>query len=216
QMEGLLRRVSATEMTYTGPGTIRRTWSVTWIAPDATHAPETARFWVAAMAANGNHAMNGPDAAGERGDRFVTARFEVAPSEATTKAWAERPLEPPVLEPFGPIIPAHGTVRLVNGHVPEDADGAEWRLDQADWRPAIGAPGFFFDLGPVEPGPHRLEARTILGNRTSEPTVLDFRAEEAGSGSAKATAPSGRPIAVGVMIVAVLALLAPLLWKLGK
>ncbi|HLE47303.1 MAG TPA: hypothetical protein VI818_03315, partial [Candidatus Thermoplasmatota archaeon] len=68
--------------------------------------------------------------------------------------------------------------------------------------------------GPVEPGPHSLLARTIAGERVSEPIVVAFRAE-APAGSQSAAVESLPPMwAVAAMMLVVVTLLSPLLWKL--
>lgn len=213
-MDGLLRFPGPQEATYTGVGTFRRDWAVVWTAPNLSRAPREANFWIAGLAANGNHVMNGPDTAGERGDRAATAFFAVPPSEAVERAWREQPLAPPVLKAYEP--PPDGGPSTLFGAVPDFADGAEVRIDEAEWQGAIGAPSFFLQLPPWAPGPHAIEARTVWMDRASEPTRVEFEAPgAAGNAAAVDASKGGWAVAWWLLILAAL-LLVPFVLKIRK
>jgi hypothetical protein len=165
-MQGLLRFPNPQEATYTGSGTTRRSWTVVWTPPNASQAPQEAHFWLAVVSANGNHVMDGPDTAGERGDRTAKIQASVAPSEAANETWLRQPLPPPV---FDAVRPGAG---YLSGRVPDFADGALWSLDGGEWVGALGAPAFVIQLPTLAPGGHDLSAVTVWMERTSEPASL--------------------------------------------
>lgn len=215
-MSGLLRFPNPQEATYTGAGTLRREWSVVWKAPDLPDPPRTVRFWLAGLAANGNHLMNGPDTAGERGDRNAKIHVTLDASDDARREWLNQPLPPPVIDPLPPVVdPARRSV-LVTGRVPDHADGADWSLDESEWWPAMGAPAFFFQLPPLTAGPHLLDVRTVWGERVSEPTRVEFRVPESGIAPA-AQSPEGEsawPL-LGLLVLSAL-LLSPLVLRLRR
>jgi hypothetical protein len=212
-MQGLLRTPSAQEVTYTGEGTARRSWSVVWAPPGLASMPVAVRFWVGAISANGNHIMGGPDSAGERGDRVALLNVSVPAGMAARQAWFSQPLAPPVLE--APRRDAAGGL-IIAGRVADAADGAEWRLDGNEWIPAVGAPAFIIHLDPPVTA-HMLEARALWQNRTSSiVSVILAPGVSANGASARPDAGAGSFLPMAVWAVLVLALLLPLVWRLKK
>lgn len=186
-MDGLLRFPSEQEATYTGIGTQVRSWNLVWTTPALAGFPTNATFWVAVIAANGNHVMNGPDVTGERGDRGATAQYGVEASETARASWSLQPLPPPILQPYNAT--ASGSSVLV-GSVSDFADGAEVRIDEGDWHGATGAPGFSFPLPPWTPGRHTIDVRAVWQNRTSDMVSIVFDVDD-GPGMAAATSSTG-------------------------
>jgi hypothetical protein len=203
-MEGYVRLPSRQEATYTGLGTTLRAWDLTWEAPTETEYPRNVTFFLAAIAANGNHLMGGPNVTGERGDRATAIVRTIPPSEMTWDRWNRLPIEPPRVFSYAP--PEAGGSSVLTGEVPSFADGAEVRIDAGNWRGATGAPGFSFPLPPWSPGPHVVEIRTVWGLRVSEPVLLAFNAPGFDSAVAAPQAPSHANAAVFIGIV--LAILA--------
>lgn len=210
-MEGRLRFPKPNEATYTGEGTLRRTWSLVWHAPEVSQRPTNVTFWAAVLAANGNHLMGGPDSAGERGDAAATVRLTVPPTEGTRQAWSLRPVPPPRIDPPA-AWPASGMPLVIHGAVDEDSDGAEWRLDGGSWDGAIGAPAFIVSLTVPPPGAHVLEARAVRGTASSDPVLLEFRILDDG-GPARI---DGEPAAGPAWGLLLLAPLAPAVWMLWR
>lgn len=215
-MPGLLRFPNPQEATYTGAGTVRRDWAVVWRAPTLEEPPRPIRFWLAGLAANGNHLMNGPDAGGERGDRFARVQAVVNASEDARTEWLGQALVAPLIDPLPqPVAPSRSAV-MITGRVPDYADGAEWSVDDADWQPAIGAPAFFFQLPALAPGVHRLAVRSVWNDRVSEPAVVDFRVLEDSATLSQDGASDAPSWPIAVLLGIATALLAPLALRLRR
>lgn len=191
-MDGLLRFPNPTEATYTGAGTARRTWTVVWTPPNASEPPRDARFWLAVVAANGNHVLGGRDTFGERGDQTAKLERSVPPSEAANQTWFSQPLPAPVLDPLRP------GAAYVSGRVAEFADGALWRLDGGEWLAAVGAPSFVIQLPILPRGAHRLDAVAVWLDRTSEPASIQI---EGGPGGASVAARPSESPGAGLFLV---------------
>lgn len=101
-----LRVTIPERVTYTPEGTLLRSWSnITWVAPDALdQPPQMASFWVAGLAANGNHEafLTNASALGELHDSGDARVYEIPASEGVESTWLETPLQPPVVEDLVP------------------------------------------------------------------------------------------------------------------
>ena len=213
-MDELVRIPSAQEATYTGIGTYVRSWDLVWTTPDVGGLPTNATFWIGALAANGNHVMNGPNVTGERGDRGTTAVVIVAPSKSAIDESATQILPPPILTPY--VAPAAGVGSVLTGAVSDFADGAEVRTDNGSWHGATGSPGFSFVLPPWTSGHHVIEARAVWNERVSEGVVIAFDVAD-GDPIRPATASDGPASGLWVWLVLLLAFpLVPLLMKLRR
>lgn len=215
-MEGLLRFPNETEATYTGAGTLRRDWAIVWVAPDASMPPTTARFWLAGLASNGNHVMDGPDAFGEYGDRHARIELQVPPSQSAIDGWSSRAVPSPVIDEAPAEVSLDAAPALVRGHVDGFVHHVEWRIDAAGWQSASGAPAFFLYLPPLDAGPHVLELRSALDDRYSPSTNHSFTAQGAGVPNAvpagESTSPWAPLVALGILSL----LLLPLVIRIRK
>ncbi len=212
-MDGLLRFPSEQEATYTGIGTQVRSWNVVWTAPALSGYPSNATFWIAVIAANGNHVMNGPDVTGERGDRGATAQYVVEPSEMARERWSLQPLPPPILQPYN--VTESGP-SVLTGTVADFADGAEVRIDHGEWQGATGSPGFSFPLPPWTPGRHTIDVRAVWQNRTSDLVSIAVDVEDP-PGGASATSSTGSGLGVWVFLALLLVIpLVPFLLRIRR
>lgn len=139
----LLRTPSPQEITYLPSGTHQREWHVLWQAPDLRVRPAPAHFWLAVLAANGNHviALNMSDS-GETLDAAAALQAEAPPSGAAIAAWDAIPL----LRPVANSTAGADSWTIDGSHTDANAttiafsiDGAAWdRRDSAtDWRLVI-------------------------------------------------------------------------------
>lgn len=170
-MDGLLRQNAPNMMTYTPEGTLRRTWQVTWHAPTAqesTGIPGTATFWIAAVAANGNHnAELNVSALGETGDRVRALVVQSLPAQDALDAWYALPLLAPV-----PAV-AHVTaddgeqVAIDGRHGDANATHLEWRIDGGAWQSRATQQEWRLVLTDLEPGEHQLSIRSAGAGRVS-------------------------------------------------
>lgn len=130
--DALLRLPSPNEVTYRPAGTMMRAWGLEWTAPDLSAQPAPVKFWLAAIAANGNHvvALNASDG-GETLDAAASMTTDVAPSEDALSEWRALPLTAPTAVVTGDAM----TGWLVEGqHTDANATGLAWRTDGA-WTP---------------------------------------------------------------------------------
>lgn len=180
EMEGLLRSAAPTVMTYTPDGTLRRSWNITWIAPNLDAAPDTVGFWVAAIAANGNHIIaGGASDAGEHGDQTAVATATVPVHEDAHAAWLALPLAPPV------VLDKPGTL-LEGRHADDNATHLAWRFVGQDWLRRPTGTAWRLHLEGGHDG--TLELRSEGMGRTS-PSVLVTRTDGASTIHEGAPAP---------------------------
>lgn len=201
-MDGLLRFPDAQEATYTGNGTLVREWAVVWTAPSAEMQPQETNFWLAGLAANGNHNPQGPEIMGEIGDRDHKVHERIGPSAATLEKWRTAPLPAPTLNArssYGPY-----DVHRITGQAPLGAERVEWRVDAGIFASANGTRPFFFDLPKIAPGNHMVEVRALRGDVVSNVTHAVVWIEGAPTPVAQAAAapPASVLVAVGLLILA--------------
>lgn len=85
-------------ITYEPPATLQRAWSLTWQAPPAWQEPAPVTFWLAVMAANGDHdAQLNRSSGGERGDAVDTLSITIPAAPEAVAAWQALPLSPPIV-----------------------------------------------------------------------------------------------------------------------
>ncbi len=160
EMEGLLRFVGDTIVTYTPEGTERRYWSVVW-TPDGP--AKDLGVWLAVMAANGNHLQQpGIDDDGENGDATDTLHAVVPADPAAVAAWLDTPMEPPQAAAM-----RDGDRWIVTGrHVDPEATHLGYRIGGGAWR----SQATDRDWRLVAPGDaDAIEVRSEGGARTSPP-----------------------------------------------
>lgn len=165
-------------VTYTAAGALVRQWAVEWTAPDLQNEPGPVTFWLAGMAANGNHVVAaGQGDRGELGDSVDNLTVTVAPSPNATEQWlAVRLLSPivadvPATDPFAPIT-IEGT------HQDERATHVGYRIDEGNWGRVATDQDWSLQLDGLGPGDHEVWIRSESADRQSEPvlvplTVLD-------------------------------------------
>lgn len=86
-------------ITYEPPATSFREWTLTWQAPPPWQEPTPITFWLAAMAANGDHDPElNRSTGGERGDAVDTVSVTVPPDPEVVAAWQALPLHAPVVD----------------------------------------------------------------------------------------------------------------------
>ncbi|MGB0653687.1 MAG: choice-of-anchor V domain-containing protein [Thermoplasmatota archaeon] len=174
-MTGLVRLVGedTREATYTADGSLRRSWQVTWIAPELPAPATDIQLWVAGVAANGNHVIGQEGlTAGELGDATDAQAFQVAPSAAATTQWSTHPLGAPSITLLE--VTADRATFLLTGpvgtsHFEHRITGSAWETTEALLEGATqvtyqGLPG----------GDHDLEARALVANRTSAIAQASF------------------------------------------
>lgn len=173
-MEDLLRPVGTTGMTYTPDGTLTRTWNVTWRAPGLETAPFEATFWLAALAANGNHdaRLNLSDG-GERGDSTATTVLTVPASQAAHEAWRAIPLDPPRLEDTEATAPVDGRLLLRGRHMDANATAVAWQVD--DERRRDTGTAWLLDLSDLPVGRHQVQVWSEGAGRASPPVTADVQ-----------------------------------------
>lgn len=83
-------------ITYEPAGTLQRSWTIQWQAPDLDTEPTPVGIWLAVMAANGDHdiQLNTSDG-GERGDAVATLVRDVPPHPDVLATWQALPLRAP-------------------------------------------------------------------------------------------------------------------------
>lgn len=156
-----LRQSGASEITYRPEATLRRAWQVGWTAPGLETRPEPITFYLAVVAANGNHvvATNRSDL-GETFDASAALHVVVPPSAEAQARWAELPLATPEAFRQGEHIQgrhtdplaSHVAYRVGDGPVVRKATGPSWFIATSEgvtlWSegagrasPAISIPG---------------------------------------------------------------------------
>ncbi len=177
-MQELVEVYAPGAVTYTVAGTQVREWAVTWLAPEVTSEPQPVQFWVAGMAANGNHVIAaGLADGGELGDSVDNDTFSVPPSQEAFEAWDLVRLEPPRLEgnvvarPFEPF-----TVRGV--HTDSDATHVGYRIDDNPWGSIEARGPWALQINGLSPGTHDIWVRSEAPPRASEPVHVSMVLEE--------------------------------------
>lgn len=183
-MDGLLRNSGPDSITYTPEGTLRRTWQVTWQAPelaelDAPPGPVT--FWLSGIAADGGHlvAAGLPDQA-ERFDAVSSLVASVPPSDTLAAAW----LDTPLLLPTTRIEVA--TATTIRGHHEDPlADAVAWRIDGGDWTRRTTGPDWRLELA-LPSGGHTIDVRSEGAGRASDAVRFDVELDAAQPGAVDA------------------------------
>ncbi len=166
--EEQLRIVEETEVTYRPAGTLLREWKVEWVAPNLAREPAPVHFWLAVLAANGNHliASNTSDG-GERFDAADHLSVAVPPSLAATTLWQALPL----------IAPEAAAARDASGwsvagrHPDGNATHLAFRLDDGPWeRRATGTSWRL--LFPNLAGDHVVTVQSEGAGRASPETTV--------------------------------------------
>lgn len=170
-----------TGVTYTQAGAMIRFWAVTWNAPELDESPEEATFWVAGMAANGNHvvATNTSDQ-GELGDSVDNVTITVPPSQETLDAWALLVLDTPAVESFG-LLFADQPFTIRGQHTDPEATHLGYKLDDDEWKRS-SAPATKWSLeftAGLGQGEHVLLIRSESEERISEAVRLDLDVQDA-------------------------------------
>jgi hypothetical protein len=138
--ESLFHQVEPTEITYSAAGTQMREWSVEWAAPGLETRPEPVRFWLAVLAANGNHIIAlGRADGGETLDSAAHLETAVPPSPAALEAWRALPLRAPRAELTA--LP-DGSWAILGSHEDANATHLAYRLDGGPWRSRETAPSW--------------------------------------------------------------------------
>lgn len=169
---GKLRTFGPFEVTYDPAGTMQREWRVLWSAPTLAQRPATVGFWLAVLAANGNHvvATNTTDQ-GETFDSTNALTAQVPPDAAALDAWKALPLAPPAA-----ALRQEGAAVLVEGrHADGNATRTSWRLDGGPWMERATGPQWTLRLEGLAAGQHRLDYRSGDGERRSADQALGFR-----------------------------------------
>ncbi len=182
----LMRTPSPQEITYQPAGTLLREWTVTWQAPGLDTRPAPVRFWLAVLAANGNHvvATNTSDG-GETLDAAAALQVTVAPAAEAEAAWTALPLAPPTAE-----ATIDGTWR-VDGHQNDaNATGISYRLDRGEWGTRDAGIDWRIEL--PDAASHVLEVRSEGAGRQSPDVVLVLGTPEP-SGAPETVREAGAP-----------------------
>lgn len=159
--------VSPREASYTPEGSLRRSWQLVWTAPGLETRPAPVTFWLAGLAANGNHVVAlGAADGGETLDAAAATVAHTAPAPEADAAWRALPLEPPT---------ANATATAEGWRV--DGHHADGNATQLLWR-ADGGPWQLRDTGRewrllLPPGAHRIEYRSDGADRRSPVQTLE-------------------------------------------
>lgn len=201
--DALYRFARPWHMTYEPPGTLMRSWSFDYQAPDLTTMPEPLTFWLAVVSANGNHviATNVSDG-GEHGDAAAVMHKVVPPHEDALAMWRALPLLPPEVDGPNRLVAQIGAVWTIQGehtdrnatHLAHRIDGGEWveRATPAAWRLQV----------PFVDGIHVLELRSLGADRTSPP--IQFTLEGRADGPAVPAAPGQDVPVPGILLMVAL------------
>ncbi len=162
---------SPQELTYTAEGTLTRTWAIQWQAPPVGSPARGIGWWLASVAANGNHIIGQDDTQGETGDATAAIAGSVLPSPASVAAWRSLPVPPPVL---GEPVMVDGSWRI-QGSVEPIIDRVEARVDGAGWQ-EVGKPAFTLE---VPAGVGQIQVRAWIDDRVSESVTVSLDVEEA-------------------------------------
>lgn len=210
-------------VTYTEEGTQMREWKVLWRAPDLPPAPNAEirfpdqwdplrsaptdiTFWVAAMAANGNHLRMGVGDGGEFGDSVDNITVTIPPSQAAVDAWQEYRLlpawpdadldnEPLEVDAFAPFT-------ITGKQLDEDATHVAYSLDGGPWERKAATSTWTIPFGNgLTPGDHSLLIRAESEDRVSEPVEIIIHALDPSGGEVATPFPT--LLAVGGLLMAV-------------
>lgn len=180
-------------VTYTAAGTLVRQWQVTWSTPVApghdgdplTSAPEPATFWVAGMAANGNHVVAlGMGDGGELGDSVHNITVTVPVAEAAIDAWAAASVTPPVIDAPA-TVPAFTAFDLSGRHTDPTATHLGFRIDNGGWNRIETPTEWTLRVSGLTPGDHELWLRSGTPVTQSEPVRVTITADAEAEPSAK-------------------------------
>lgn len=164
-----LRLVEPTEVTYLPAGTLLREWKVEWTAPGLAIEPAPVQFWLAVLAANGNHlvASNTSDG-GERFDAADHLTAVILPSPAATTLWQAIPL----------LAPEASATRDASGwsvagrHPDGNATHLAFRLDDGPWETRATGTSWRL-LFPNLAGDHTVTVRSEgVGRASPEATLV--------------------------------------------
>lgn len=165
--QALVRLPSSQEVTYLPAGTHQRQWDVQWSAPNLATRPAAVRFWLAVLAADGNHviATNTSDQ-GELFDAADALTTLVAPDPSAFTAWNELPLAAPTL-----TVQVSDQGTTISGQLGDaNATRLLWRLDEESWSPRDSTPDWTLRLNGLAGGDHIVQVRTEGAGRVS-PTI---------------------------------------------
>ncbi len=166
--ETLFHLVGDQEATYRPAGTMMREWHVDWVAPDLAVRPAPVRFWLAVLAADGNHvvATNTSDG-GERFDSVAALTAMVPPSSAASAAWNALPL----LSPTAQASRASNGWEVAGRHGDGNATTIAFRLDTGAWERRDTAASWHLAF-PGLSGVHTLTIQSEGAGRASPPLVI--------------------------------------------
>jgi hypothetical protein len=169
-----LRLYGPLEVTYRPEGTMQREWHVAWSAPTLLQRPDRVGFWLAALAANGNHvvATNTSDQ-GETLDSTGALSRMVPPDPSALAAWRALPLASPTAQ-----LRQDGGSTMVEGrHADGNATRVSWSLDGGRWASRATGPEWTLRLEGLGPGAHTLAYRSETDERRSADQELSFRVD---------------------------------------
>ena len=169
-----LRTFGPLEVSYRPAGTMQREWRVQWTAPGLAQRPAPATFWLAVLAANGNHvvATNTTDQ-GETLDSADHLRITIQPEPAAVDAWRVLPLVPPTVS-----LRQDGGLVLVEGvHHDGNATRVAWRADGGAWSQRLTGPQWTLRFAGLSAGAHHIDFRSEGDERSSPDQALDLRIE---------------------------------------
>jgi len=164
-MEDLLRSPEPHVVTYEPAGTLRRSWDVVWQAPGLDREPRPARFWLAAVAASGDHVVaTNTSVLGERFDSVATLTATVQAEAAAQAAWEAMPLRPPQVDD----VRVRQGVAVVRGMQQDgNATQVRHRVGDGPWGEVAAADRFRVDVVGLAPGVHVLELQAAGSGRAS-------------------------------------------------
>ena len=198
--EALMLIVSPREASYSPEGSLHRTWQLVWTAPGLESRPARVTFWVAALAANGNHVVAlGAADGGETLDAAAATVAHTDPAPEADAAWRALPLQPPVANA---TATAEGW-RVDGQHTDANATQLLWRTDGGPWQ--LRDTGREWRLL-LPPGAHRIEYRSDGADRRSPVETLEV---DRGDPSTTAALPA-RAAPAPALPLAALALTLPL------
>lgn len=135
-METFLRFPQPNVITYTPEGTRMRTWQVDWTAPTLEANPAPVTFWVATVAANGNHFTSGDQ--GATGDAVATTSITVRAADETLEKWRAMALLPPIIDETR--ADETGGWLVKGSHTDANATHLGYRVDGGTWKTVLTAP----------------------------------------------------------------------------
>lgn len=202
--ERLLLLNGPTEISYQPEGTLYREWQTAWQAPDLTYKPQPVQFWLAGIAANGNHVIlaGSTDTGGERFDSEDHITRILEPSAAAHAQWRAIPLRDPTA-----TVSLKGHEALIEGrHTDENATTLAFSIDGSTWQTRQTGAAWRIALPSIGDGPHRMLIRSEGADRSSANISLDY---SPGSGllTLNSRDVPSTPFATTALLVAALAIL---------